>query len=368
MKHIQKKEILVRQSILTNKIFQEDSVFFDIETTGFSPSTSIIYLIGCLRRDGDTIIIDQFLAENKKEEKEALTSFMELIKNKSTIISFNGVGFDVPFIKAKCDTYGIPQNLKNYEYVDIFKLVSSIKFLLKFPNYKQKTIESFLNIKRDDIFSGGELINVYEEYLHTHHEKHENTLLLHNFEDVTGMLDILPILTYIEILNGAYSIQDVTIQPYTSYEGTAGKEMVISLKNDFAVPNRVSHQCKDVYITMNKETTRIRVPIFEGELKFFYPNYKDYLYLPKEDMAVHKSVASFVDKEYREKATASNCYTKKESQFLPQFDAVMNPIFRQTCKDKTSYFEYTEDFVSSDIMLRRYVNHIFQFILSSKGK
>ena len=85
-------------------------------------------------------------------------------------------------------------------------------------------------------------------------------------------------------------------------------------------------------------------------------------------MAIHKSVASFVDKEYREKATSANCYTRKESKFLPQFDAVMNPAFRQTSKDKTSYFEYNEDFISSDVMLRRYVNHIFQYILSSKGK
>ena len=33
--------------------------------------------------------------------------------------------------------------VKEYHYLDIFKCVSELKFLLKLPNYKQKTIESF---------------------------------------------------------------------------------------------------------------------------------------------------------------------------------------------------------------------------------
>ena len=32
---------------LTNALFAEDSVIFDIETTGFSPANTTLYLIGC---------------------------------------------------------------------------------------------------------------------------------------------------------------------------------------------------------------------------------------------------------------------------------------------------------------------------------
>ena len=113
---------------------------------------------------------------------------------------------------------------------------------------------------------------------------------------------------------------------------------------------------------MNKDLTKIRIPVFEGELKFFYSNYKDYYYLPVEDMAIHKSVASFVDKEYREKAKACNCYTRKTSQFLPQYDSIMNPSFKKEHKDKCTYFELTEDFMTSSEMLQRYVEHIFNIL------
>ena len=366
MKHICKEQLYIKQYNLTNELFHDDCIFFDIETTGFSPTSSNIYLIGCLRKKGETLVIDQFFAENKEDEKNVLIQFMDLLHQYKTIISFNGIGFDIPFIKAKCDTYGIEEHLKDFEYIDIFKLISSIKFLLKLPNYKQKTLENFLDIHRDDKFSGGELINVYDDYVKTQSVEAENLLLLHNFEDVTGMLDLIPALSYLNILKGGFSVKETEILPYTSYDGIEGQEMIITLENDYIVPKRVSYQFKDYYFTINKNITKIRIPLFEGELKYFYENYKDYFYLPAEDMAVHKSVATFVDKQYRERAKACNCYTRKTGIFIPQHSVIMSPSFKSDYKDKVSYFELTSDFSTSDVMLRRYVNHIFEHAMRTK--
>ena len=125
MKHICKEQLYIKQYNLTNELFGEDCIFFDIETTGFSPASSSIYLIGCLRRENENLIIDQFFAESKEDEQELLQQFMSLLNQYKTIISFNGIGFDIPFIKAKCDAYGIPEHLKEYNYIDIFKLISN---------------------------------------------------------------------------------------------------------------------------------------------------------------------------------------------------------------------------------------------------
>ena len=360
MKHICQEQLYIKQYNLTNELFDEDCIFFDIETTGFSPASSNIYLIGCLRKKEETLYIDQFFAESKEDEKQLLTEFISLLQHYKTIISFNGIGFDVPFIKAKCDAYSIEEHLKDYNYIDIFKLISNIKFLLKLPNYKQKTVENFLDIHRDDKFTGGELINVYDDYVNTHSEDAEKLLLLHNFEDVTGMLDLIPSLSYLNILKGGFRVKETEVTPYTTYDGQTGQEMIITLENDYIVPKRVSYQFKDFYFTINKNSTKIRIPLYEGELKYFYDNYKDYFYLPAEDMAVHRSVATFVDKQYRERAKACTCYSRKYSKFLPQLNIVMKPVFKNDYKDKFSYFELTEDFCSSDVMLRRYINHIFE--------
>ncbi len=368
MKKIKKEELYIRQGVLTDLIFTENSIFFDIETTGFSPVSSSLYLIGCMYRQGQNLVIEQFLAEKKEEETQLIEAFLTLLNSFNTIISFNGVGFDLPFIKAKCDRYKLNEHFKDFQYIDIFKLVGEIKFLLKLGNYKQKTIESFLGIARDDMYSGGELINVYEEYVKNHRKSEEDLLLLHNFEDVTGMLDLLPILSYSQVLHGAYSLKTVEIAPFTSYDGETREECIITLENDYPVPRRVSFEHQGFYFTINKEVTKLRVPLYTGELKYFYPDYKDYFYLPMEDMAVHKSVATFVEKGYRERAKACNCYSRKSGTFLPQLDSIMKPFFKQDYKDKITYFELTDDFLNSDIMLRRYVDHIFSASLSKKLK
>ena len=72
MKHICQEQLYIKQYNLTNELFHDNCIFFDIETTGFSPSSSNIYLIGCLRKKGDNLVIDQFFAESKEDEHEIL--------------------------------------------------------------------------------------------------------------------------------------------------------------------------------------------------------------------------------------------------------------------------------------------------------
>lgn len=363
MKHIFQKKFYINQTNFTKKIFHDTSIFFDIETTGFSPVTSFIYLIGCLRRQNDTLIIDQFLAESKEDEKEILEQFINLLSEYDTILSFNGIGFDLPFIKAKCNSYKITNSFDAFQYIDLFKETSKLKPILKLDNYKQKTVEEFLGIQREDRYSGGELIPIYEEYQKTHDSYAEELLLLHNFDDVVGMLDLLPILSYARVLNGEFQIKSTNLCDYTSYDGTQKKEMIITIENAFTLPKRISIQNEHHYIIFDTNETKVRVPVFEGELKFFYDNYKDYYYLPEEDLAIHKSVATFVDKNYRKKANAQNCYTRKDSCFLPQFKTFLSPVFKQNYKDKVTYLELSDDFILSDTKIKSYIEHIFAYVM-----
>ena len=109
----------------------------------------------------------------------------------------------------------------------------------------------------------------------------------------------------------------------------------------------------------------LRVPLFEEELKYFYANYKDYYYLPKEDTAIHKSIASFVDKAYREKATAENCYTRKEGQYLKEWDLVFTPFFKRDYEDEDLYFDLNENMKKSRFAMSLYACHVIAHILDA---
>lgn len=366
MKTIHEDVLYVRQDPLADQFFDAHAIFFDIETTGFSPASSSLYMVGCARRNKDQIQIDQFFAEKPEEEADVLNAFFELLADRTTIITYNGIGFDIPYLKAKADHYHIPERFREFEYLDIFKSVSSMKFLLNLENYKQKTIESFLGLPREDQKSGGDLIHVYHDYVKVPSEEAFHLLRIHNYEDVLHMVDLLPVLSYLEVLNGRYTILSHRINHYHACNGSEGDEWIITMQNHYRVPRRVSFNQDSIYLMMEPDRTSLRIPISEGELHYFYPNYKDYYYLKKEDMAVHKSVAAFVDKEFRENARAANCYTRKSGRFLPQYASIMQPEFRQEYKDKISYFEMTDEFCASDVMLHRYINHLFEHMRKKK--
>ncbi len=103
-------------------------------------------------------------------------------------------------------------------------------------------------------------------------------------------------------------------------------------------------------------------------MKYFYPNYKDYYYLPDEDAAIHKSVAAYVDREHRIQAKASTCYTKKSGLFLPQYsNNFMTPAFYKNYGEKISYFMYTESFASDYTILNKYAKHILTILFEGKS-
>ena len=65
-----------------NRYFTESAVFFDIETTGFSPARTSLYLIGCATRRGNALCLDQFFAKSPAEEREVLDAFFALLAKK----------------------------------------------------------------------------------------------------------------------------------------------------------------------------------------------------------------------------------------------------------------------------------------------
>lgn len=140
----------------------------------------------------------------------------------------------------------------------------------------------------------------------------------------------------------------------------------MTLKLPTALPTEISYGANGCYFNGCGSSGKLRVPIYEGELKYFYSNYKDYYYLPKEDIAIHKSVASFVDKDYRRQATARCCYTRKKSSYLPQWDVLFTPFFKKDYDDKDLYFELTDELKTQRDSFNLYAHHIFEMMAKSK--
>ena len=340
----------------------KDLLFFDIETTGFSGETSQLYLIGCTYFDGFGWKLIQWFADTRQAEKELLDAFFEFLKRFKILIHFNGDRFDIPYLLKCCERLGLDYHFDDLISIDIFKKIKPYRKLLKLENMKQKSIEQFLGIARTDKYNGGQLIEVYKDYLMTHEQNLYDLLILHNEDDLKGMPSILPILNYPDFLEHPLTLsgQEIVDEPGT--DGRCRHLLKLTCKSFCSIPVPVKASLSPARCTMEKDQITFFVELTEGTLKHFYPDYKDYYYLPFEDRAVHKSIGSCVDKDARVKATAASCYTKTTGFFLPQFEDIWEPVMKQEYKDKMRYAALGDVYLADQAALQKYTNAILAYL------
>ena len=317
--------------------------FFDIETTGLSPKISNVYLIGAAFLRDDQIELIQWFADDYTSEATLLSAFSEALSDCDTVIHYNGTTFDIPYLTKKYIQHGMPDPFLHLESLDLYREVN--RFCKKYSektrkgpnifhtdNLKLVTVERLLGFDRGKDFSGKECIQLYTDFMQekfAHHEEHQEelktALLSHNHDDLIGTClatkllifsnyqKNTPTLTVTE--NEAVfsdTLPDGMTYPfpliYHIHMGSSGKASQASTGTT---------DTETAGVTCEDDTLTLRLPLFKGELCHYFSDYKDYFYLPDEDMAVHKSVGAFVDKEHREPASAANCYVRKEGVFMP---------------------------------------------------
>lgn len=343
----------------------EKILLIDIETTGFTAKSSFLYLIGAAYYEAGNWYIKQWFANTYEEEADILSAFFQHAGSYTHLVHFNGNNFDLPYLLQKCRLYCLPYNFDSFEGIDIYRRISPCKGLLRLPNCKLKTIEQFLGFQREDTYDGGELISVYHDYVKEPTDYGLQALILHNADDMKGMLNILPVLAYYDLLHLPPVPKKVQANYYRDINGIQHQEILMKLTLPSPLPKPVSGTSNGCYFKAEGTEGSLRIPLYEEEMKYFYSNYKNYYYLPEEDSAIHKSVASFVDKEHRIQATASTCYTRKLSSYLPQWNVIFEPFFKRNYNDKECFFELTEEMKKERPLFAKYAAHILDIITAS---
>ena len=129
----------------------QQSLFFDIETTGLSADISAITVIGCCDMDGN---VTQWFNEDGLSQKQILTDFLAFIQPYNTLITFNGKTFDLPFLTSKIKEFKINASFDQYEHLDLYQILKPYKNLWGLKNFRQKNLEEYLGIQRIDKLSG----------------------------------------------------------------------------------------------------------------------------------------------------------------------------------------------------------------------
>lgn len=275
--------------------------------------------------------------------------------------------------------------------IDLYQKFRPLKSSLRLPRMNQSTLEQFLGWPRRDRLSGKQMVALFRKYTASQEPLLRDLLLLHNHDDLLGMTGLLRLCAYSLLFEGQFasvraslrqndphltkrsdvrnrSFSDDPDDPNHSYPtlelrltldtalpqdlalsvpcplSSIGADQCAPAGASAPLPDRSS--CEDsapcYALTASGAQAVLSIPGFHGELRHFFPNYRDYYYLALEDQAVHKSVAAFVDPQYRTRATPENCYIKKSGLFFPQPREYFTPAFKASCESKELFFACPE--------------------------
>ncbi len=347
-------------------------VFFDIETTSLSPKTGLVYLIGCalpLPKTGKWQLT-QWFAETPQEEDALLCAFFSFLPKDCLLCHYNGAVFDLPFLNARARHYGREEFPDASDTLDYYRLLSPIKKLFALPSRRQKQLEALLGICREDRLDGKELISHYTEYIGRARFDKERAdellslLLLHNREDVQGLVQIAALDAVCLLMQGEYADETCALTE---------NELQITLTLLKPLPCTLNQSLEgsaygDAIHLFAKETQAIlRISLVRRTLFYYYDNYRDYFYLPDEDICIYHSLAESVPKARRVRCTKETARCKKEGCFFMQPKPIFVPAFR-TAPDAAVCYAQIQQLTRQPEHVREYVQSIFSYCALSNSK
>lgn len=247
----------------------------DIETTGLSANRNEFILGGLLLIPPDgPCKSHQFFAQTPDEEQETLKAFLTEVEKADMLLTYNGKHFDLPFLQQRGATFD-PQLPYNFDLYPVLKGYSPLRKFL--PNLKQKTVENFMGFwtSRKDEISGKESVTLYYEYVTTKDPKIEETILLHNYDDICQLYRLLDTLGKCDLHKALYFIGFPAILSSASKPGlyvekiklTGNYMDITGIQKGTPIDYRVFEQeglpCT-VLFDSQQATFHIRVPLLQS--------------------------------------------------------------------------------------------------------
>jgi len=248
------------------------SVIVDIQTTGRFWRNSYITALDLLKAGPDSMawLHTHFDSSSEPDEYEILESLPEEIGARTALFTFNGRTFDIPYLSRKLQAYGLPNPFAGLQHTDLMVRYKPLTTLLGIPSYRLSDYVSFFD---------------------------PDEVLFRN--EASSLLSLLTLDAYMALYEGRWTLSKAWCEAdFLFFELCLPKP----------VPKAVS--CRDGVIHTHFEgnTARIASPIMHGHLHLYYPDYKNYDYLPLEGHALHKSLSRFVESTRREPAQRETAF------------------------------------------------------------
>jgi len=164
----------------------EDFAIVDIETLGLSERP--IILLGIAKPTKNGICTNQFLLRDIQDEPGAIWALISQLEPHSSLITFNGRSFDIPYIKQRLSYYGLNASLNNLHFDLLHFTRRALRH--KLSDCRLDTVEKYIGIRRDINIPGALVPLFYYTYLRTKNIGPLVAIVEHNKQDLLSLCSL----------------------------------------------------------------------------------------------------------------------------------------------------------------------------------
>lgn len=175
--------------------------FLDTETTGLSQSAgTFAFMVGVAKIVDHQFLLRQYFLKSPSEEAAMLNDLENFLFGIKNIISYNGIGFDVPILRHRYILHKMRSPFEHFEHLDLLKYSRNL-WRYQFEDRSLKSVEARIlkYTRTSEEVPGWMAPEIYREFLKTGNFSVISGVFYHNAMDVISLCALLS--RYIPILN-----------------------------------------------------------------------------------------------------------------------------------------------------------------------
>jgi len=190
-----------------------ECIFLDTETTGLSISGGTFpFMVGIGFFNKQNFILRQYFLRDPIEEEAMLLDLDNYLANYSSVVTYNGISFDIPILRSRYKYHRIPNTLNKKYHIDLLKYTRML-FRYQFENRSLKSIEAkVLQFHRsEDEIPGYMAPILYQEYLKSKDFGKVLGIFYHNAMDIVSLAALIKIVNQIALAQEDHFLQYETL-------------------------------------------------------------------------------------------------------------------------------------------------------------
>lgn len=291
---------MIKYPELFPRYSKDGDTYLTIETTGLSPERHRIISISVGTISDDIIGITTFFSDNKDDELTIIENGLDAIGDAGRIITWNGDSFDLRFLSARGEEYGIKSPVQ--ASYDLKKIFSPLKrFIASGSLSLYDTLEE-MGISDDSVPDGKTLVTLYKTFIETGEKRYSEPVLQHSVYKLTGIMNLMCLHSCLNINKAVPTINESSVTDET---------LIVSGSTDLFFPTNLHIGMDGIDLFYSENRFNARFTLYDGRIRMYFPDPASYVRLKSDGSLIPKELSRSMSKDSYERVSKESCFSRE---------------------------------------------------------